>query len=49
MEKIKHEVDKLKDKYKYLFKQLMELQDDVDVLTQQNYQLSRDITELRNK
>ena len=43
------ELQKLKDKYKYLLKQFMELDDAVDVLTQQNYQLSRDIIELRNR
>ena len=43
------ELQKLKDKYKYLLKQILELDDTVDVLTQQNYQLSRDIIELRNR
>ena len=43
------ELQKLKDKYKYLLKQFMELDDAVDVLTQQNYQLSKDVIELRNR
>lgn len=41
------EISKLKERYKYLLKTVLELEDQMDILTQQNYELSKRVDRLK--
>ena len=42
-----NDLQKLNEKYKFLLKQVMDLEDNIDILTQQNYELSKEINKLK--